>query len=77
MAYGDTYEIVAGNNPDGDDTICENTEACGAYISRDQPVILTIDGDMDNLDFTTDISVNLSTSSQMLSKTTAMPLNSD
>ena len=64
LSYGDTYKIVAGTNPDGDIYICEDGEACGAYLSVDQPVTLTIDEDMENIDFTTDINLNLSTQSQ-------------
>jgi serine protease len=72
LAYGATYVIYAGTDPDGDHTICENGEACGAYLSLDLPVTLTVDADMQNIDFATDINLNLSTDSQ--SGALALPL---
>ncbi len=75
LSYGDTYAIYAGTNPDGDNYICENTEACGAYLSLDEPATVTIDGDLENLDFSTDISVNLS--SGVLSDTMPLALKMD
>jgi serine protease len=67
LSYGDTYTIYAGTNPDGDRYICEEGEACGAYLSLDQPVPLTVGEDMENIDFFTDINFNLSTTGQSLS----------
>jgi hypothetical protein len=43
---------------------CDDGEVCGAYLSLDQPVVITVDADMDNIDFTTDINLSLSTSTQ-------------
>ena len=72
LAYGDTYAIYAGTNPDGDRYICEDGEACGSYLSLDQPATVTINADIENVDFITDINLNLSTDSQ--SFTPALPL---
>ena len=72
LAYGDTYAIYAGTNPDGDGYICEDGEACGSYLSLDQPATITINADVENIDFTTDINLNLSTESQ--SSTLTLPL---
>ena len=74
LAYGNHYLIYAGTNPDGDGYICEEGEACGSYLSLDQPATITIDADLENLDFMTDIHLNLSTT-QSLSNSLALPLD--
>jgi serine protease len=64
LASGDTVVIYAGTDPNNDGYICDDGEVCGAYLSLDQPVVITVDADMDNIDFTTDINLSLSTSTQ-------------
>ncbi len=74
LSYGDTYVIYAGTDPDNDGFICEDGEACGAYISLDQPVTLEIVGDLTGLDFTTDLVMNLPTASTGQSSGSGFPL---
>lgn len=47
-----TYILVAGSDPDNDDTICDIGEACGAYLTLDDPARVTITGDRSGLNFT-------------------------
>jgi len=45
------YRIVAGTDTDNDGFICDDGEACGEYITRDQPIIIEVDRDLSGLDF--------------------------
>ena len=47
------YLIFAGTNFDNDDTICDDGEACGAYLSLDQPTPVVVDSHRNNIDFVT------------------------
>jgi serine protease len=59
LSYGDTYVIYAGTNPNNDLFICTEGETCGAYLSLDEPVILTVQDDVQNIEFNTDINVSI------------------
>ncbi len=50
--------IYAGTDADNDGYICGEAEACGAYPSLDSPQAITIKGDMNGIDFATDININ-------------------
>ncbi|NJN45320.1 MAG: serine protease, partial [Candidatus Competibacteraceae bacterium] len=56
-----SYEIFAGTDADNDGLICDAGEACGAYLTLDEPVNLTVDTDRDGLDFTSGFADNLPT----------------
>jgi serine protease len=45
------YELVAGTDADNDFTICDRGEACGIYLTIDQPIRLNVNGDHSNLNF--------------------------
>jgi serine protease len=45
------YEIVAGTDTDNDLLICDAGESCGALLTIDQPVQLTLDENTSGLDF--------------------------
>jgi len=47
------YLIFAGSNFDNDADICDPGEACGAYLSLDQPTTVRVDSDKTGLDFAT------------------------
>ena len=59
LSHGETYVIYAGTDPNNDGYICDQGEACGAYISLDEPVEITVTGDMEGIDFSTDIKINI------------------
>jgi len=46
-----SYQIFAGTDLDNDLLICDAGEACGSYLTIDQPLTLTIDGDREDLEF--------------------------
>ena len=69
---GDDFISDTDISLDGDGYICEDGEACESYLSLDQPATITINTDIENIDFTTDINLNLSTESQ--SSTLPLPL---
>ncbi len=56
---GQTYLIYAGTDSDNDGIVCGEAEACGAYLSLDNPVEVTVTQDLSGLDFTTDINLSL------------------
>ncbi len=56
---GQTYLIYAGTDSDNDGIVCGEAEACGAYLSQDNPVEITVTRDLSGLDFTTDINLSL------------------
>ena len=54
-----TYQIFAGTDLDNDLLICDAGEACGAYLTIDQPLTVTIDRDRSDLDFPIDFFIAL------------------
>jgi serine protease len=60
LSYGDQYVIYAGTDPNGDRYLCSEGESCGAYLSLDEPSVVTIQADLDHLDFSTDVIANIS-----------------
>jgi serine protease len=64
LSDGDRFIIVAGTDPNNDGELCSTGEACGAYLSLDQPVAITVESDATNIDFSTDINLSLSTGDQ-------------
>ena len=53
------YEIAAGSDADNDLFICDPGEACGAWLTVDQPIRIRLDKDMDNIDFPIEYLVSL------------------
>lgn len=47
------YLIFAGTNFDNDDVVCDAGEACGAYLSLDQPTPLVVFSNRSSIDFGT------------------------
>jgi len=57
------YEILAGTDTDNDLFICDAGEACGAWLTIDQPIRIQPGGDMTGLDFPVEYLVSLPTTS--------------
>lgn len=55
------YRIVAGTDSDNDGLICGSGEACGGYLTLDDPVAVQVDGNRSGLDFVTSFSASLPT----------------
>ncbi|MFK8041015.1 S8 family serine peptidase [Congregibacter sp.] len=45
------YQLFAGTDLDNDLTICDAGEACGAYLTIDQPLTINFDRNRDDIDF--------------------------
>jgi len=65
------YEILAGTDTDNDLLICDAGEACGAWLTVDQPIDIQLDGDMAGLDFPVEYLVSLPTTSSATPPATA------
>ncbi len=46
-----SYIIVAGTDSDNDFFICDSGEACGAFLTSDQPQVISVNQKLTNLDF--------------------------
>jgi serine protease len=53
------YGIIAGSDADNDLFICDSGEACGAWLTIDQPIRIQLQGDIDNVDFPIEYIVSL------------------
>ena len=53
------YEIIAGSDADNDLLICDAGEACGAWLSLDQPRQIELNSDQTDLDFPVEYLVTL------------------
>lgn len=73
LSSGDTYLIFAGTDPDNDYYICGDGEICGAYLSLENPAVITVTGELTGIDFVTDTIFTLSSDSGSLG--TAMDLS--
>ncbi|MEZ5570461.1 MAG: S8 family peptidase [Halioglobus sp.] len=56
------YEIIAGTDADNDLTICDAGEACGAWLTIDQPILIKLNSSLTNLDFPVEYQVSLPSS---------------
>jgi serine protease len=54
-----TYEITAGTDADNDKFICDPGEACGSYLTMDQPIVIELTSDLVDVDFPVEYRVNL------------------
>ena len=52
---------LAGTDADNDLLICDAGEACGAYLTVDQPIRLEVDADLEGLDFPVEYRINIPT----------------
>jgi serine protease len=53
------YEIVAGTDTDNDLFICDAGEACGAWLTVDQPILIQLEENVSQLDFPVEYLVSL------------------
>ncbi len=68
------YFILAGTDFDNDGDICDNGEACGAFLTLDQLFYLeNIDADRHNLDFTTSFVIQLTQETSAVNTPTREP----
>ena len=53
------YQVFAGSDADNDLLICDSGEACGSWLTIDQPIVIDVDSDQENIDFPVDYLVTL------------------
>ena len=53
------YLLVAGTDSDGDNTICDPGEACGAFPTTDTVVPITVGADRSDIHFITGFAVDV------------------
>ena len=58
FAFGDVprgqYQVFAGSDADNDLLICDPGEACGSWLTVDQPIIIDLQSDRENIEFPVD-----------------------
>ncbi len=74
LSYGETYVVYAGTDVNHDGFVCDGAEACGAYLSLDGPVEITVTENMEYMDFTTDITISMPTTISSQFATTPTPI---
>ena len=45
------YNVFAGSDVDNDLLICDAGEACGAWLTTDQPILIELESDIQDIDF--------------------------
>ncbi|MFT4822161.1 MAG: serine protease [Halioglobus sp.] len=60
------YELFAGTDADNDGLICDAGEACGAYLTTDQPIQIDLDGNLEEIEFPVEYRVAIPTLSSSL-----------
>ena len=55
-----SYQLVAFTDADNDNTVCDPGEACGSYLTVDQPLLIDVQTDMSKLNFPVNFGVALS-----------------
>lgn len=56
-----SYELHAGSDTDNDFFICDGGEACGSYLTTDQPIVIELGTDMEGIDFPIEFLVSIPT----------------
>ncbi|MBE9540257.1 MAG: S8 family peptidase, partial [Proteobacteria bacterium] len=56
-----SYELHAGSDTDNDFFICDAGEACGSYLTADQPIVIELEADTHSIDFPIEFLVNIPT----------------
>jgi serine protease len=69
-----TYHIYAGSDPNNDTFICDTAEACGAYLTLENPAIITVDSNLSGRDFNVQYNVSVPLQSQASNGSTKKPL---
>lgn len=57
------YQIYAGSDADNDLIVCDPGEACGIWLTVDQPLLIDLDGDREDFNFPVDYLVSIPTTS--------------
>lgn len=55
------YEVFAGSDADNDLLICDSGEACGSWLTLDQPITINLESNREDIDFPVDYLVAIPT----------------
>jgi serine protease len=66
------YELVAGTDADNDQFICDSGEACGAWLTVDQPIRIALNNNVSGLNFPVDYLVSLPTGTNAVTAADAL-----
>jgi serine protease len=64
-----SYYVYAGTDNDNDNLLCNSGEACGSYPTLNQPLLLVVDGNMQDVDFLTGFGLRIGATSTQASQT--------
>ncbi len=53
------YQVYAGSDADNDLLICDSGEACGSWLTVDQPIVIDVNSNRENIDFPVDYLVTI------------------
>lgn len=53
------YEVFAGSDADNDLLICDSGEACGSWLTVDQPIVIELEANREDINFPVDYLVGL------------------
>lgn len=59
-----TYLLKGGSDPNNDGIKCDTSEACGAYLTLDQPTVITVNSNKSGLNFSANYNVSVSLGAQ-------------
>ncbi|MFU8765586.1 MAG: serine protease, partial [Haliea sp.] len=65
------YLVFAGSDADNDLFICDAGEACGAWLTTDQPAVIELDRDRDGIDFPAEYLISLPNTAEAAAGRTA------
>lgn len=68
------YQVFAGTDLDNDLLICDPGEACGAWLTIDDPLLIDADGDRSDVSFPIEYLIALPGSAATASGTASMPM---
>lgn len=54
-----SYQVFAGSDADNDLFICDAGEACGAWLTTDQPAVINLDRNLEGIDFPAEYLISL------------------
>lgn len=67
------YQVLAGSDADNDGLICDPGEACGAYLTLDQPIAIEVAGDRPGVDFSSGFDVTIRQTGFLSGSLTGVP----
>ncbi len=67
------YQVFAGSDADNDLFICDSGEACGTWLTTDQPAVINLDRDRSAIDFPVEYLISLPNAAATATERTLQP----